>query len=529
MYILYKELCDTEVYLVTITIREALQLPDMVQTRLIAGAGGLDNPIRWVTIVEVLEDASRLQEGEFLITTGFGLAENVERQSSFIPTLARQKLSGVAIHTGFYLREIPESFLAMADRHQLPLIEIPTEINFSTITKAILQPIVNRQFETLAYSQAIHNRMIDAALSKGGLPAIAAELAELTGGGVTILDAFGFEVTQHGCPREQSSDEGGKHLHSVPIRASREHFGTLSLAKPREAWKELDDVALQHAATLCALEYVKERAVSATEWRLKGDFVEELLNGKPMSPQELESRCRMLGYPLSGKHLVVALKVDTDKHARRGELHQSAITLMRRLCDLHQRSYLLRERPHCLLFVLPDDRTSLLLLEQFTARWEGLHPSATLQIAISNPREQLTDVFGASEEAMFALQAYPLLARAPEMLRYRDMQGYQFLFPYHRDEQSMHGLWKPILEPLIRYDSKYNQQLLETLEVYLAHNGNGLQTSQALYIHRHTLKYRLTQIEEKTGYRLEDANQRWQLQLALMARRLQQQLFPSRE
>ena len=113
----------------TITIREALQLPDMVQTRLIAGAGGLDNPIRWVTIVEVLEDTSRLQEGEFLITTGFGLTGNPMRLSSFIPSLAKQKLSGVAIHTGFYLREIPEAFIEMANRHQLPLIEIPTEIN----------------------------------------------------------------------------------------------------------------------------------------------------------------------------------------------------------------------------------------------------------------------------------------------------------------------------------------------------------------------------------------------------------------
>ncbi|MED4581753.1 PucR family transcriptional regulator [Brevibacillus choshinensis] len=511
----------------TFTIREALQLPDMVQTRLIAGAGGLDNPIRWVTIVEVLEDATRLQEGEFLITTGFGLAENTERLASFIPSLASQKLSGVAIHTGFYLREIPTAFIEMADRLQLPLIEIPAEINFSTITKAILQPIINRQFETLAYSQAIHNRMIDAALSKGGLAAIAAELATLTGGAVTLVDALGFEVTQHGSTDLDNSSAGVKSAHSIPIRANREHFGTLTLVKSQEAWKDLDDVALQHASTLCALEYVKERAVSATEWRLKGDFVEELLNGKQMSPSELESRCRMLGYPLTGGHLVVALKVDVKDDAILYELHQSAILLMRRLCDRQQRSYLLRERPHYLLFVFPDNRSSLQLIELFAQRWEQLHKDFSLHLALSNSRMQLEDVASASEEALFALQAYPLLASAPTMLCYRDMQGYQFLFPYHRSQEALLGLWKPLLAPLIGYDKKHNQQLLETLDVYLQQNGNGLQTSQALYIHRHTLKYRLTQIEEKTGYRLEDAHQRWQLQLALMARRLQKQLYPS--
>ncbi|MFD2372072.1 PucR family transcriptional regulator [Brevibacillus sp. GCM10020057] len=510
----------------TITIREALQLPDMVQTRLIAGAGGLDNPIRWVTIVEVLEDATRLQEGEFLITTGFGLADNAERLSSFIPSLASQKLSGVALHTGFYLREIPASFIEMADRLQLPLIEIPAEINFSTITKAILQPIVNRQFETLAYSQAIHNRMIDAALSKGGLAAIAAELATLTGGAVTLVDALGFEVIQHGASdSEHASTETS--AHAIPIRANREHFGTLTLTKPLPAWKELDDIALQHASTLCALEYVKERAVSATEWRLKGDFVEELLNGKPMSVSELESRCRMFGYPLAGGHLVAALKVDAANDSVQNELHQSAIMLMRRLCDLQQHSYLLRERPHYLLFVFPDNRASLQLLELFIQRWGRLHADYSLHISLSNPRQQLPDVAIAAEEAIFALQAYPLLATPPRILRYQDMKGYQFLFPYHRHEESLQALWQPLLAPLIHYDQKHNQQLLETLHVYLQHNGNGLQTSQALYIHRHTLKYRLRQIEEKTGFRLEDANQRWQLQLALMARSLQQQLYPS--
>ncbi|MGE7272177.1 PucR family transcriptional regulator [Brevibacillus panacihumi] len=509
----------------SITIREALQLPDMVQTKLIAGAGGLDHPIRWVTIVEVLEDPSRLQEGEFLITTGFGLDGDSKRLASFIPSLARQKLSGVAIHTGFYLREIPQEFIQQADLYRLPLIEIPVEINFSTITKAILQPIVNRQFETLAYSQAIHNQMIEAALSKGGLSAIIEELAKLTGGAVTLVDALGFEVVQHGPRTSERTGEEKESAHAVSIRASREHFGSLTLSKPKHLWKELDDVALQHAATLCALEYVKERAVSATEWRLKGDFVEELLSGKEMNETELESRCRMLGYPLQGRHFVAAVRVngqDTDS----SELHQNAITLMRRLCDRQKRSYLLRERPHCLFFVLPDERTSLLLLQQLASRWEQLYPDQPMHIGVSNPCDPLPRVDRAAEEAMFALQAYPFLAAPPDFLRYSEMRGYQFLFPYHRSQESLMALWRPLLDPLIRYDTKHNMQLLETLDAYLRHNGNGLQTSQALYIHRHTLKYRITQIEEKTGCSLEDAHQRWQLHLALMARRLQQHLYP---
>ncbi|QQE73057.1 PucR family transcriptional regulator ligand-binding domain-containing protein [Brevibacillus composti] len=515
----------------TITIREALQLPDMVHIRLVGGAGGIDTPIRWVTIVEVLEDVGRLQEGEFLITTGFGLADNEKRRASLIPALAERKLSGIAFHTGFYLREIPPDLIEQADRYQLPLMEIPVELNFSTITKAILQPIINRQFETLAYSQAIHTQMIEAALSRGGLPAIVDKLAALTGGRVSLTDALGFKVygQQEGddaSHAEKRQEQERVQTHSVEIRAHREMFGSLRLSKPQSEWKELDDVALQHAATLCAMEYIKENAVAATEWRLKGDFVEELLSGKEIPQAELESRCRMLGYPLTGSHLVAAIQVDETPERPGSMLHQTCITLMKRLFDPHKRSFLLRERPSSLLFIVPHDPVSLQLLEQFAARWDRLEHGGALRLALSSPRGSLTELKDAAEEASFALQAYPLLAQSPALLSYQQMRGYQFLFPYHQHPERLEALWRPLLDALLGYDSKHHHQLLETLDMYLKHNGNGLKTAQALYIHRHTLTYRLAQIREKTGFDLDDAHQRWQLQLALMARRLQEMLYP---
>ncbi|MCC3377758.1 PucR family transcriptional regulator ligand-binding domain-containing protein, partial [Cohnella sp. REN36] len=94
------------------------------------------------------EDISRLQEGEFLITTGYGLDTEANRRF-FIEKLAKQGLSAVAIHTGFYMETIPPEFIAAADAHHLPLIEIPRHMNFSEVTKALLGPIVNRQLQLM--------------------------------------------------------------------------------------------------------------------------------------------------------------------------------------------------------------------------------------------------------------------------------------------------------------------------------------------------------------------------------------------
>ncbi|WP_126427719.1 PucR family transcriptional regulator [Brevibacillus marinus] len=554
----------------TITIREALLLPDMVQSKLVGGAAGLDNQIRWVTIVEVLEDTNRLQEGEFLITTGYGLTDDAKRLSGFIPSLARRKLSGVAIHTGFYMGEIPELLIAAADAYGLPLIEIPVEVNFSTITKAILQPIINRQFETLAYSQAIHEQMIGVALSGQGLPAIARELARLTHGSAAIVDAFGYQLvstadqqpaagqrttpTQPAGPAaadagtsrqerpavrpplanpgsvsESETVEADGQLMtviSVPIQTATETYGFLSLKKPRAAWQELDRIALQHAATLCAMEFVKERAIRETEWRMQGDFAEEILSGSITWSAEQEARSRLLGYPLTGRHLVAALRPARSGPQQSAPHHYQLTALLNRLANRQQTPYLLRERPQHLLLIMPDQAASLALLERLARRWAALSPAAPLHIGVSRARQHLPGLAEAAEEAVFALYAYPLLAHPPQPLLFAQMEGYQVLFPFHRQPAMLEQLWQPLLAPLLAYDRKYNQQLVETLRIYLMHNGNGLQTSQALYIHRHTLKYRLRQIAEKTGIDLQHAGQRWQLQLALMAYRLHNLLYP---
>ncbi|WP_134682908.1 PucR family transcriptional regulator [Brevibacillus migulae] len=506
-----------------ITIREALQLPDMVQTRLVAGEKGLDNVIRWVTIVEVLEDASRLTEGEFLITTGFGLEQDPDRIHRFIPSLAERRLSGVALHTGFYLRDIPAVLLQAADEYQLPLVQIPVEMNFSTITKAILTPIMNRQFETLAYSQAIHQRLITAALDQGGLPSILGELEKLTGGQAAIQDSLGHRLqTEHLHAMKQQKDM----TKEVPIRAHRETYGTLLLTKPVLQWQELDEVAMQHAATLCALEYVKERAVSATEWRLRGDLADEILRGQIANDSELETRSRMLGYPLGGGHFIAALCAEKVEDDHLPGIHQKMNLLLKRLADLRGIRYLQRERANHLFVILPDEKRSLELLQELSRQWHKLASEPSLRISYSLPRKHLADLASAAEEALFALQAYPLLTNSPSVLSYAQLQGYQLLFPYHQEPDRLEQLWRPLLEPLLAYDRKTGQQLLETLTVYFAQSMNGLKTSQALFIHRHTLKYRLQQIEAKTGCSLEDAAACWQLQLALMALRLQRVLYP---
>src|SRR5690625_396245 len=96
-------------------MKDALKLPVMKNTKLIAGKKGIDRPIKWVTIVEILEDIDRVQDGEFLITTGFNLMKDNEVMEVFHNLFRLRPLSGVAIYTSFYMKKIPDSLLYLSE------------------------------------------------------------------------------------------------------------------------------------------------------------------------------------------------------------------------------------------------------------------------------------------------------------------------------------------------------------------------------------------------------------------------------
>lgn len=62
--------------------------------------------------------------------------------------------------------------------------------------------------------------------------------------------------------------------------------------------------------------------------------------------------------------------------------------------------------------------------------------------------------------------------------------------------------------------------LVDTLAVFLRHNGHIEATSAALGIHRHTIRKRLNKISELTGRDLDSAHVRAELWIAVTAREI---------
>ncbi|MBB6453368.1 purine catabolism regulator [Salirhabdus euzebyi] len=544
-----------------ITVQEALQLPIMQKTTLIAGHKGLAKEIKWVTIVEVLEDINRLQQGEFLITTGFGLVENQEKQDTFTKLLSIEKLSGVAIYKDFYLEEIPEAFIDAANKNNLPIIEIPSEINFSMITRAILEQIVYNQMQLLEYSLHVHKQLTKMVLENKDLNEITNTLSTLTSSTIlitnemksmklfvnqnkdlTVQNSSIVKIMEHelpiwnlleDCERNKASLQRILHGYKIavyPIIANNHFYGSIVSIKLSDTWNEMDDIAIEHASTVYAIELLKNEAVEETKLRFQGDFLEEeIIHGNGTNESLILSQGAKIGYDFSLPQVFYYL---TFKHLQEEEkelqvLLKKLFQTLTELFNQKNKGFLVRSRLDSLMLLTSvsgqndeeRQKNSFAIAEEIVKQWNYFFSDHPIIIGIGKCYEDMTKLYKSASEAKLAITLSNLITPTDSIIHFNDLGMYELLINMKDSGINLEAFYKDNIGKLIE-QSKQGLDLLETLDVYLKNNQNMTTTASELFIHRHTLKYRLEQIEAKTGLQFQSADKRMQIHLAIKAYKL---------
>lgn len=543
-----------------ISILEAMTLPIMKETKLVAGQGGVENLIKWVTIVEVLEDINRLQEGEFLITTGFGLIESEEKEAEFRKLLGQRKLSGVAIYTGLYLPVIPTSFIDVANEHNLPLIEIPSDINFSMITKAILEQIVNNQMQLIEYSLSIHKELTKLVLENKGAKEISKTLATLTSAAIIvytdiqtidnmvtnnidlhILDKTNIKIDGEMFDLKEKLDNCSKislpthfhiqnyHVLTYPIVANNQSYGSIVAIKDSAQWREMDDIAVEHAGTVYAIEALRKVAIEETKIRLQGDLLEDIIHDHITNKAYALEQGKKLGYNLSSSQAF--FYVYFKEQYEPNELQSLEPKLFQTVYEVLKKSgqpFIGRSRLESFILLVnilgktdqEKEQNCYWIAEEIQKQWLYFFQNIPLIIGIGKCYDDINQLSQSAKEAQLAVSLSGLLKKDQTIIHYNELGMYHLLIDMKEAGIDLEKLYLNSLKPLLKHTRRQGTDLLETLEVYIYNNQNIQTTASKLFIHRHTLKYRLKQIETKTGLQLKSPEDQMRIQLAIMAYKL---------
>lgn len=130
-----------------VTCKNILSLPHLEKMKLVAGAGGLNNIISWVHVVEIPEVSDWVKGGELLFITGIAIKDNTKALIKLVKDIHDRNLSGLVINVGPYIKETPKEVIDLANNLDFPIFELPFEVKLIEVTQIICRGIFENKLQ----------------------------------------------------------------------------------------------------------------------------------------------------------------------------------------------------------------------------------------------------------------------------------------------------------------------------------------------------------------------------------------------
>lgn len=513
------------------TIKELLELPVFSGSRLLCGELSLDRPVSGVSLSDIPDYYNWIYPHELLVSTCFAIHDDPTAISGFIQTLDAHGLSGVCVKTSRFLGQMPEAMLSAAKRLEFPLIELPEQVRFADITKAVSDERLRRQTALLRSSLSVNQMLIQTITAGASLEQIADMVGKITGGSVLLVDSLNRRQAHSVCRRDADRFTGMdksslrqallREADCYEMRVDGHSFGALYLCRTGRA-PALNDEMLAQILQTIPLEISREHSVRERESHSFSEFFHHLVSDRIMDDQWEQYRAKAFCLNLSQPHALLYLRIqmrkDTGHYAaifQRTAFFQALRQQVDSLgLDIHIMSQndldllLLEARGDC-----DPLESSLLRIPSIFRALQADYPALAVGGGCSRSHAGIPGLSLCRWEAQLALKAAE--DRGENGFLRFDQLGILRLL-YSGDPHREVGLFvQETLKGLLAPDAPHSGELLETLDCYFRNLGNQRRMAQELYVHYNTVAYRLKSIQEITQANLNDPAERMQLELAL--------------
>lgn len=535
-----------------ITVEDVRKLALPLGTRVVAGDGLLNRVVNWTTLVYPSDNImpKLVQDGEIILIAP---EENGKsgRDIDVIRWAAEKKAAAVV--SG--LTPSPTA-VAEAKAYAIPLMTLPPGSRIRLVEKAIISLLVDRRVQIERRGTQIYRQLTQISSRNEGMPELINTMARLTNKAVIIQDkrlrilystvqpqfiAYWDEIEQFlkkqdNLPVEfqdrhrvveaeqhvllQSLPTPGVARYIAPIITNDIGRGFLSIIGRDTELDDIDSLVTEHGAAACGIEMAKAKAISDTEKRLRGTFLDRLLIGD-VSHQEAIRQGERFEHDMTQTHLAIVLSWRGDKTPSTRRLE----TLVNTVINSQKANALVWQREkeeEVLVFHATDTKdpidTSMTLARSFSEDIHRQYPNNRVAIGLGQPARDISAWRSSYRDAVQALElAERLQTDAP--LYIGDLGVYQLILSLS-DREKLLAFTEKTLGPLLEYDMRQHADLIKTLEAFFTCHGNLSQTAEMLIVHRNTLLYRMNRINEIAEIDLNRPETRLALHLALTIRRL---------
>ncbi|WP_066906317.1 PucR family transcriptional regulator [Millisia brevis] len=491
-----------------ITVAELVADPQL-RLEVVAGRGAVDRRIEVAAVSELRRPGPWMQGGELLLTIGLLLPDDLPGCRAYLRDLDAHGVRAIGLGLGAELphRHVPEALITAAEELGIPLLIVPDPVPFVAVTKAVFHGRAQQERRGLEWALRAQRDLTLAAVSPGGLPGILAAYHRATGGAAVVLDRLGrvladagpgasalptrlreslVAVRAGGITTTAADIDADRRREVHPLGARRVR-GHLLVEVTSSAF---GSQVTAGAVSVLTLELERMYALDAAD-RYERSRLLEVLGREIVSDAAATHQLTKVGVPGGDRQAaVIAAPDDADEM----------------LIDV--------------FFTLPDalaravDGHVEVVVPAGTDLAGSLgHLAADRAVGIGTPTRPGA-LAVSLRQAWSAVSASRIRGRHVGAREIADIDRVLEALP----DEVRRGYADTVLGPLDAADR--SEPLLESLDAFLRGNGHWESAAAALGVHRHTLRNRLDAVARLTGRRLDSAQDRHELWLALRAREI---------
>ncbi|WP_284036921.1 PucR family transcriptional regulator [Neobacillus sp. 114] len=532
-----------------ITVKEALQLPQLSSITVRSGHKGLYRRVRWSHAFEYDDVQHFLEGGELLLTSGQSWPKEKELEDKLLEGYLRYQISGILFATGRYLTECPPAALEFGEKYAIPVLEAPYHVPFVKITHAIHIEIMNRKIRKRELAAQLPIKLAKELGETTSRIKVCELLSEHLKCPVVITDSEN-KVLEQAVPNETSinlskvlsplipifqkglsdcllddrpietqvqviSEQTKTFV--VPLQIEGDFWGALWILPSGKDLTEEQVPILEFAAALLIDQVLHNKETELKNRQLRLELLEFLIENPQEAPAIMEEKVQELGFLRGTNWLAGLILFDENKHGpqEREEMDKLLAECEQwiedtaevdGLCEIYENQFVL-----------------ILSFSGDPIRIEGELKRLQDNINKSCPKSTPVLILGETKPRVSSLAESYREAKAlvPIVLYKSQTEGPYFAGRFRRELLIYGGMSLDKAEQL--RNLILPKELLtergfifyETLKCLASLEYNRESAAKAMHIHRNTLRYRIERIEELIGDSLSSTSCQFWIKVAL--------------
>jgi PucR family transcriptional regulator, purine catabolism regulatory protein len=526
-------------------VKDILKIESLKGAKLIAGTNGTLNAVNGVNVLEALDIENWGRSGEVILSSFFALNNLSDKELEiFFQKLHDIGISAIIIKIERLVQHIPNKIIELCDKHLIPLIQIGKGVKYESIILEILGPIINRNMSLLNKYYEIHSELTSLALKMPSMDEILSEFKKMIQRDVTLINSskkteintnpelcdvtiirkikviqekymqfnyMRYEVVYNGINRNSVCTQI-----RVPVPYLGFNDYVLIIHELHSQISSEDFMIIENAVKFLQMELLKRYAVSQNLAQQKNNIVADLLHGRLHEKKDVDEVLESLNIYNRKYYRVILIKLyqrdknkNLDKTLMTPILNQIKNSFKSNFQEI---AYL--ERPDRIALVFNFDHNendfNLNSIEKLmnSMAESNLFKEYYYCLSISSKVEKF-DIPKANLEVLDTQKILRLFHNTNKILAYEDLGIYKLFL----EADSLNQLEK-FISPKLRKFRLDNPQLFETLEIFINTNQNYTLTSEMLFLHPKSVRYRIDKIKELLGIEFANPEEILQIQVA---------------